>query len=465
VGSASEQGLRFVRNMILARLLVPEAFGLMAIVLSVCSLLQVLTGIGIKESIVQSPRGTERTYLNGAWWLAFGRGVALYLAALFFAPWIARFYETPELNQLLRVAFLGVLASGAMSAGAFVALKRMEYSKWVVIQQGGSLIGIATTLTLAFVLEGVWALVIGYATEGVARCLLSHLVCPFRPRWQFDWEDNRALFKFAAGMFGLPVLMMIYTEGTIFAVGKLCTKEQLGIFAMGFTLARIPSMFSNQVSELLMPAFSEMHKEPNRVNQGILKVTTLAVLFGLPAACFTAIFGTQILTVAYGARFASGSSALAFLFINELLLFCNVPLVSVYLAKGQPRLLRRFSAVRASVMIVLFWPFINAWGITGAAMVPLSAMVAAYGFQLARLRRLTDFPVQDYLAIWWRGLCAAIPLAIGWLMLQRLFVSLKPLPGLISILLVTSAIAAICAPVGFRRVWVRDYLWPFPRKA
>src|SRR5262249_41094076 len=153
----------------------------------------------------------------------------IYLMALFAAPWIARFYEAPQLAPLLNVAFISVLAQAATSANAFVAVKQMRYPRWVIIQQGGSLIGIVTTLVLACWLKGVWALVIGYATEGVMRCLISYLLCPFKPGWKFEKDHLRALLRFSGGMFGLPILMLIYTEGAIFAVGKLCTKEQLGI--------------------------------------------------------------------------------------------------------------------------------------------------------------------------------------------------------------------------------------------
>src|SRR5436190_5711916 len=96
-GSAGEYGLRFARNMILARILAKEAFGLMAIVISVCSLFQVLTGLWIKESVVQNPRGGERTFLNGVWFLAVSRALVLMVGAYFLAPWIAQFYEAPKL--------------------------------------------------------------------------------------------------------------------------------------------------------------------------------------------------------------------------------------------------------------------------------------------------------------------------------------------------------------------------------
>src|SRR4051812_38749859 len=150
VGSVGEYGLRFARNMILARILAKEAFGLMAIVLSVCSLFQVLTGLWIKESVVQNPRGAEKTFLNGIWFLAIGLAAVLMVAAYFLAPWIAQFYEAESLVDLIRVAFLSVLFLGAMSPRAYVAIKQMEYRKWVIVQQGGGILGVATTIVLAF---------------------------------------------------------------------------------------------------------------------------------------------------------------------------------------------------------------------------------------------------------------------------------------------------------------------------
>jgi lipopolysaccharide exporter len=464
VASASEQGFRFVRNMLLARLLAPQAFGLMAIVLSVCSLLQVLTGLGIKEAIVQNPRGAEPSFLNGAWWIALARGLFLYLAALLAAPWVAGFYDAPELAGLLRIAFIGVLAQGAMSAGAYVAVKQMRYSRWVLVQQGGSIIGIATTLTLAFVLKGVLALVIGYATEGIARCLLSYIFCPFKPHWKFCRDDMHSLLHFAGGMFGLPVLMMIYNEGAVFVAGKICTKQDLGIFAMALTVARIPSMFSNQVSELLMPVFSEIQRDPRRVNQGVLKFTTLAVIVGLPATVFISVFGREILSVAYGSRYAAGWLPLCFLFLNELILFCNVPLVTVYMALGKPWLLRRFSLIRASLIVLLSWPLIHRWNIVGAAAVPLISMVAAFGFQLYRLRILTNLELNLYTDLWRRALLISLPCGLGAICLRQFLGGFEAVGRLLSAVTIVAVIVGVVGAVALRERSIRNYFWPFARK-
>jgi lipopolysaccharide exporter len=459
--SAAEQALRFVRNMILARLLAPEAFGLMAIVLSVCALFQVLTGLGIKEAVIQNPKGSERTYLNGAWWLAVARGAFLYIVAFMTAPLFASFYEAADLKSLLRIAFINVLAQGMMSVGVFTAVKEMRYWRPVLVQQGGGIIGIATSIVLAFRIDGPSALVIGYATEAVARCILSHILCPFRPGLRFEPEHLRALLRFAGGMFGLPILYLIFSEGSVFAMGKLCTKHEVGLFAVALTLARVPSMFAGQMVELLMPAFAQIQGDRQRVNQGLLKVTTPMALIGLPAFFFTLLYGREILTVVYGMPYAGAATALVILIANEILITCGIPLAAVYMAMGRPTLLRRFSLIRAAVMLALLYPAIKWFGLVGAALVPLTAMSVALVFQLFRMRSLTGLNLKAYIEVFVRGLVLAIPAVLVWVFVATTF-RFKAPAAAIATAAGASAVLYLAAIALLRRTTVvREYFWPF----
>jgi len=459
--SAAEQALRFVRNMILARLIAPEAFGIVAIVLSVCALFQVLTGLGVKEAVIQHPRGGERTYLNGAWWLALARGALVYLIAFVTAPWFATFYGVPELNLLLRIAFIHVLAQGAMSAGVFTAIKEMRYWRWVIVQQGGGVVGIIVAIVLAVRIDGPWALVIGYATEAVARCIFSYLVCPFRPGLQFEHEHLRALWRFARGMFGLPILYLVFSEGSVFAMGKLCTKHELGLFAVSLTLARVPSMFANQMVDLLMPAFSQMQGNVERVTQGLLKVTTPIAVIAFPVFFFTLLFGRGILTVVYGLPYADAADALVILLANEIMVTCGIPLAGVYMAMGRPTLLRRFSLIRAILMIVLLYPAIIWLGLVGAALVPLISMSVAYVFQLLRMHTLIGLDLRAYIRVFVRGSVLASPAVVLWIVVATNLRSHSPgtvigVAGGAGVLFYLGILALFG-----RKTVVREYLWPF----
>jgi O-antigen/teichoic acid export membrane protein len=464
-GSAGEYGLRFARNMIVARILAKEAFGLMAIVLSVCSLFQVLTGLWIKESVVQNPRGSEQTFLNGVWFLAMGRALLLMVAAYFLTPWIAQFYDAPQLVGLIRVAFFSVLFQGALSPRAYVAIKQMHYHKWVLVQQVGGILGVATTIVLAFYLKSVWALAIGYVAENVARCLLSYIVCPFMPRLHFEKRDMDSLFAFSKGMMGMPVLMLIYTEGSTFVTGKVCSKEFLGLFALTLSLARIPGMFGQMLVDLLLPSFSQMQQQDARLNHNLLKVTSLITFVAGPALVATALFGEEILTLVYGPAYARGAVALSLLFANEMMLTCNIPIASLFVARGQPALLRRFSLVRALLMVAIAYPAIKYFDIIGAAATPLLAMCLAYGLQLHALRKMTGLKAGEYLAAFMRAALLSIPPVFSWLVFKLVLHEPAKWVPIAWTIAVTAIFYGVLAVAILRNAALRNYFWPFQLKA
>lgn len=454
-GSMVEQGLRFLRNMILARLLLPEAFGLMAIVLSVSHLLQVLTSVGGKEAIIQHPEGASRTYLNGTWWLLFARSLLLYLVAFASAPAISWFYEEAQLTALLRVGCLSILLSGAVSPRAFVALKQMKYGKWVAIQQGAGALGVLATLALALLIGGVWALVLGAVAESVLRVTLSFILCPFRPGFEFDREHWKALLSYARGIFGLPALMLVYSEGSVFALGKMADKHQLGLFAMALALSRIPGLIGKLLVDLLLPAFAEVQKDTARINRHLLQSTTAIVLVCMPMLAFVALYSRSILTLVYGPQYAEGADALTFLFANEMLMTCNIPLASVYyMCFGQPALLRKFSFLRAVLMVLFIVPAIQYFGLAGAALAPLCAMIISYYFQLRRMKSLTDLDVSGYSRVFLQGLLFSFPVALVGLLFKSV-----GLPALPWAELVPAGVACALFYAGFAFVAWRRGSW------
>ena len=185
-GSVAEQAIRFARNMILTRLLAPSAFGAMAIVMSSSAIVAALTEVGVKQAVIQNPRGGEKAYLNAGWWMGLGRALSTYVIIFAMAPWVARFYGNADLSALLRVTLLGSLFDGAMSPRSILAQKEMKFGRWMAISNGGGICGVILTVVLSFVLRDVWALAIGFGSENAFRCLLSYILCPGLP--SLGWE-------------------------------------------------------------------------------------------------------------------------------------------------------------------------------------------------------------------------------------------------------------------------------------
>lgn len=440
-GNGVEQLLRFARNMILTRLLAPEAFGVMAIVLAVNTAFESFTEIGIRQAVIQSPRGSERTYLNGAWFFSGGRALFLYAAAFFGAPFIARLYDNPDLVPLLRVAFLTIVFNGFISTEAYLAIKKLHLRRWVFAWQGGGICGVVIGIGLAFYFRTVWALVIGFTCEAALRCLLSYVLFPFAPAFDFDRGNIRALIKFSRGMFGLPLLSFIFMRTDVFVIGKLCPIADLGLYAMAAALAAAPFHLVSVASQIMMPAFAEKQHDTAWINRGISNISAVFLYVGIPLLAFTVFYGREVLMLVYGANYGAVAVPFAILFARQLVYHLGVPIATVYIALGRPELHRLFTAIRALLMMVLIVPAIRLLGLPGAAAAGFISILVAYVVQLSRLTSLTGLRPKSFVKTVLLATCASLVVGVFWVATST-FASGRPA---MSLLLGGAGCIASCA--------------------
>ena len=436
IGNGSEQILRLLRNIILTRILLPEDFGLMAIVLSVSALFEALTQIGIENAVIQNPNGNERTFLNGTWWISMARALGTYGLGFMLVPLLSNFYKSPDLVPLIRVAFIAVVFRGAMSPGAFSALKRLKYKVWIAVFHGGGGIGIIAAIIVSFYIRSVWALVIGYVAEEMARMVLSYLLCPFRPGFQFNKEHIKSLLKFVRGMLGISLLYFIFMRLDIFVIGKLLPKSILGIYSMATRLARIPFLFLTAViSRALLPAFSQMQEDDNRTNAFLIKIVALIYLLCVPAL-FVVVFNSNgILALAYGKQYAQASVAFTLVFTSELFRMIIASVNMVHMSRGSPHIVRQFALIRGFVFAVLIVPSVIFMGIVGAALSGLIATIVTLVIQLYNLKRLTGINIGKFAVMLLWALVSSIIIGIVHLLMTNFIpanVLLKVVFGIIS---------------------------------
>ncbi len=432
-GSFAEQFTRFARNMILARLLAPEAFGTMAIVLSAGSVIHTITDIGVKEAIIQNPRGTEERYASAAWWLALSRAASLYGLIFLLAPWISRFYGNHELAVLLRVVAVGVILDGALSSRAYVAMKEMRFSKWAVINNGGGILGVVITVILSFFLRDVWALVLGNVAESASRCVLSYMVCPYLPSLSWDREAVRDLLRFSRGLFGLSFLNLIFMRTDVFVLAKMCSSAELGLYVMAVALVQTPTGFGmNLLGQTLLPTFAHVQGNSERMNRIVLQVTTLLVFLGLPPLVFVFFCGRSVLTLAYGHSYSAATWPLIIASCVALVNLLNAQITTVFYAKGSPQLHRRCVVLMAIIMVTSIYPFVKWFGLVGGQLACLASIGVGYSFQVARVRQSTGLDLRRY----GKMFLVSVPIALvvgAFCLAARTFAALaNPIPNIVS---------------------------------
>ena len=397
MGSAGEQAIRFARNILLARLLAPEAFGVMAIVLSSASFVQTLTDVGVGVAIIQNPRGEEEAYLNVSWWLGMLRAVFTYLIIFAIAPLISHFYERPELSALLRVSLLGVLFNGAMSPRSVLAQRKMKFGRLAAITNGGGICGVILTVVLSYHFRNVWALAIGYSSENCFRCTFSYIFYPGLPLLRWHRRAGQELLTFSRGILGLTLLNLITTRADVFVLGKLYSSEALGLYTLAVSLVTTPSVFlTNMLGQALLPALSSVQEDTHRLNRILLEVTSWLILLGLPAAMFVSLSAPSLLRLAYGARYVGAAGPLSVASAVVFVIVLNAIPTCVLFAKGLPGVHRHAVAFSAITMLLAIYPACRFLGPVGGQITAFVAGAVGYLYQLILLRSVTGLNLLRY---------------------------------------------------------------------
>lgn len=253
------QGLRLVGNVILTRLLTPEAFGLMAIVRMFMLGLQLVSDVGLQPAIIRLKDGASREVLDTGFTIQAIRGVILLVVGAAIAGPVAIFYEEPLLQWLLIFVMATSLIRGFESLNMVTLSRRLQVGRIAAIDLSSQVLALVAMVVVAYVFRSVWALVVGAIATALVRTVLSH-VAVSGPRSRFGWDRETASYLSSFGRWILLSTLMTFIAGRIDValLGKLVPMEQLGIYSVAFLIARVPDTIVQRLSNMiLLPVLAE----------------------------------------------------------------------------------------------------------------------------------------------------------------------------------------------------------------
>ncbi len=335
----AEYGLRLASSLILTRLLVPEAFGLMALVSSVMTGLQMFSDMGIGSGVIRHRRGDDPDFLNTAWTLQAIRGGVLWGFAALFADALALVYAKPELRAIVVAAGFSVVLSGFQSI-ALVKLRRdLEVRRLALIEVTGQLLTGVATVCWALAAPSVWALVWGGLLGGGARLVISHLAVPeHRCRFRLEVEARKELFGFGKWIFVSTILFFLAGQADRLIFGRLLSLPTLGLYSIAATLAAIPTQIVWQIGHMVVfPALSQ-HRDASGALGRIYRRSVLPLLLlGLLPVALVLVGGRDLIGLLYDPRYAEAGWMLQILAIGAWFQVPQAASGAAVLAFGQPR--------------------------------------------------------------------------------------------------------------------------------
>jgi PST family polysaccharide transporter len=432
------RGVSALVFLLLARLLDPAAFGVMALASVYLMILQMLADQGFAEAIIQRP-ALEDAHRDSAFWANVAIGVALMLATVALAGPLARLYGEPLLVPVLRVLALAPFLASLTVVQQALLRRELAFRQLTIRQTAGSLAGGAAGVGLALGGAGVWALVAQQLAGQAVALLVLWQVSRWRPAWRFSPRHFRELLGFGANVLGAGLLRIIGFQADRLLIGYVLGTAEVGYYSVAQRLLLIVSdLLSGSVERIVLPLFAKVQHDPERVRRGLFTAGRILSLAAIPAFAGLAATAPQVIDVGLGPQWRPALAATQLLAPMSLAFSLSFFFAPLMTALGRPGWRLGVVAIHASLNLLAIRLSVGQ-GIAGVAAALSLVQVGMYFVELSLLHRLVRFSLPRYLGEAGPPLVAAALMAAGVAGLQAWLGPLLPRAALLGLEILAGA--------------------------
>ena len=365
------QVLRFANNVILARLLSPPLFGLMLIVNSIRTGVELISDVGINQNIVSNKAGHTPDFYDTAWTIKVVRGVALGAFFMLTGKLFANFFEQPQLSIIMPVIALTFVFLGFQSTSSALLQKQKTIARNTIFEVIVAAISLVVHVALAIVSPTIWALVLGSVITSAAALITSYLIIPgTRHRFMIEPVSAREIIVFGKWIFLSSIIYFLAMNFDRLYFAKLISLAELGIYSIARSLADMLSTLVVRSSYMvLFPSVAAMQTTAPELRAKLLQGRRMIlVLVAIGLGCFVAV-SDVVVNLLYDQRYGSAGLILPVLLLGVWLAILSTVNDSVLLGMGKPAYTTSANAAKLATLVVGVPIAFNYWGLIGAVFV------------------------------------------------------------------------------------------------
>lgn len=406
-----ERLIGLISMSILARLLTPPDFGIVAIAGTVVSAIQVLGQFGFDWALVRYKDPSESD-LNSAWTLRLLLGAGVFAALFLCAPVAANFYHMYALRAILVVLGFGSFVTSLENIGTVYFRREFTFHKEFVMRTVAKATGFSATLTIAFLYRSYWALVLGVVATNCASTVTSYVAHPYRP-W-FSLRGARRLFGFSSWLLLGNFAEYVRERFAELYLGKVYGAGTAGLFAVTGEMALVPiTEIGAPINRVAYAKYSEDVRANRSVRDSYLATAPLIWTLALPISLGTIAVAPQAVAVLLGAQWLAAVPVVTLLSLGMAFTVMTSNTHYVYWALGHSRItavLTTISVCMTIVLSVIGSRLAGYVGVAGAFAVQ-SALLVPVNFHF--LRRLAGVGFVDLWKRVWRVVLGGVLMLAG----------------------------------------------------
>ncbi len=405
----SLRAIGLVNTMILARLLTPSDFGLVAIAMSVFAFLALIKDFGFDTVIIQM-QNPEKKHYDTAWTfnLIFGLGLALILTSS--SGIIADFYDAPELQPLIWAISGLFIIGGVSNVGTLDFRKNLTFEKEFKLRIIPKLIGVPFTILIAYWTRSYWALTIGTIVTSCSGLFMGYFMHTYRPR--ISLAAAKELFSFSKWLMINNLIYFANVRSPELLIGKLLNPQAAGLFTVSNEIGMmVTTEVSASVSRAAYPGYAKIADKQSELKKLYINVISSSAVILCPIAFGFYSVTDLIVPIFLGDQWLSTIPIIKLVAIAGLLMALNSNSGYVFMAIGNPRLTTIIAAIRVSLFLPLLVFLINSSGLLGAAWAVLITTIIMFFITNYMVIRYLPVTIVDLLLAVYRPLFAAFLMA------------------------------------------------------
>ena len=322
--------------LILARILTPEDFGIVAVAMIVIGLAQILQNFGFEKTLIQ--RETEvKESANIVFWCNMAFGTLVYLILFSGAPLIADFFHESEVVAVLRVLCLQIILVSLTTVHFALFQREFKFKQLFFVRVGVAVVPGIVAIPLALMGHGVWALVWGTLAGSIIQVILFWHLSDWRPELSFDIPLARQLFGFGVWVTLEALLGWLIVWGDSIVLGHFLGVHELGVYRVGATVIMFAfAVFFSPISPVAYSSFSRLQSNAEELKRSFLKITNLIAAVSLPVGVGLALTAYPISSLIFGQKWQGIEIVISIISIMYAIGWLVGINPDVYRAAGRP---------------------------------------------------------------------------------------------------------------------------------
>jgi len=389
-----QQGIQFIIGIILARLLLPEQFGLIAMLAIFMAIAQSFINSGFGQALIQKQGATHIDECSIFYFNILVGFLAAGLLCLA-APWIAGFYNQPLLVPLTCALSLNLIINAFGLVQTTLLTKHIDFKTQLKVSVIATVISGTIGVTMALNGFGVWSLVAQSLSSNLFRTALLWLFNPWRPSLVFSFVSLRGMFAFGSRLLASGLLDTVFRNIYLVVIGKLFSPADLGFYSRAKGLQQLPvSNISTIIGRVTFPVFSSVQDDKTRLKRGVRKALTMLVMINFPMMVGLAIVAKPLVLLLLTEKWAPCIPYLQLLCVVGMLYPLHIINLNVLTAQGRSDLFFQLEILK-KILVVIAIAVTYRWGIIAMIYGQIATSCLAYLLNSYYTGKMLDYPITE----------------------------------------------------------------------